>query len=678
MLPIYNKFGLPLLLTGWFIFTLICGFISITTNWENRMVGVIFIVTLFVWASIALYMVCTRLLTSEKTNPVDKPVNQKKRVCRILDIAYILLITALLLILQFCSSRPLLYYILIIILLAILTISILITKKQNPIFSLIKILCFAGLSSLAVFKQFYLAGSVDIGYFAVLNEITAVLGYIPAELAGKQILCPLNHLMISMTNVLMGGDIQTATIYGVVIPSILITLLVYVVARRFIGVRYGMISMIVVNLFTAVIYFRYQANPTEWSWIYYILSISLICLWIQSPKSGRVKFFVLMILSFILIVLAHQFGSFIVLGMLCGAYLASVFVHGKIFTRVLIPFVGYAVILLAGWCINPSYGINFVLSVMRTGLSYFSSKVDSSIPETPTVTPTDNIIETAQMVGTNGYIGIEPPTIFEGLFVGAPMEILQYMCLLIPLLMLAANSRKIGPDKKYLWYIIIPFIVGVGAFSCVCMFYPMMSGRFGCFLAVSFAFGIAALFSAFSEMADTKKKKIFHGAVVVCIICVIGFANIGSPTINDDTTLWYKDYSIDYGLSREDGESAKTIARILPTESTLVRDRGYVEPMRYAVPHQYYIETDNIDKGSISLMETTLKFNPKNYDTETYVMFREKMKHTPNVHVEQYGESELERHRYYGYLGGIYEDVLAKMGDKTYSSGLNMMYMIIK
>ena len=683
MLPMYNKFGVPLLLAGWFVFTVLCGFISITSNWENRMIGGIFIMTLFVWASIVIYMVCTRLFTSDKTNTIDKPVNQSLRICRFLDIAYFLLITVLLLILQFYSARPLLYYILIITLLAILTISILISKKQNPIFSLIKILCFTGLSSLAVFKQFYLAGAVDIGYFAALNEVTATLGYIPAELAGKQLLCPLNHLMISMTNVLMGGDIQTATIYGAVIPSILITLLVYAIARKFIGVRYGMVSMLVVNLFTAVIYFRYQANPTEWSWIYWILSIFIICLWIQSSKSERGKLFVLMILSFILIVLAHQFGSFIVLGMLCGVYLTSVFVHGKFFTRALIPFISYAVTLLTWWCINPGSGINLVIGVMRTGLSYFSSNVGSSIPETPTVTtptvttPTDTILNTAQMVGTNGYIGIDSPTVIEQLFVETPLEILQYLCLLMPLLMLVATTRKTGPNNKYLWYIIIPFIVGVGALSCVWVFYPMMTGRFGCFLAVSFSLGIAALFSAFSEMADTKRKKVFHGAIVVCIVCVIGFVNIGSPTINDDTRLWYEDYTIPYDWTQEDVASAKTIEGVLPNKHTLRMDNGYRYPNSYAEPLQNYLNNRNLVNNNGKWLETLLDFNPYSYSNGTYVMFREKMYSVPNMKADQYGNSELERYHYWGYLSDTYDDILKDRGNGVYMSGDNTLYLII-
>ena len=209
------------------------------------------------------------------------------------------------------------------------------------------------------------------------------------------------------------------------------------------------------------------------------------------------------------------------------------------------------------------------------------------------------------------------------------------------------------------------------------MFYPMMTGRFGCFLAVSFAFGIAALFSAFSEMADTKKKKIFHGAVVVCIICVIGFANIGSPTINDDTRLWYEDYTIPYGLTIEDVVSGITVTNNLPDNYIFARDGSYGELMRYTTPYVYWPYHKNEATNNNGFKkETLINFNPYNYKPGTYIMFREILNSAPNRDVYQYGDSELQRYRYYGYLDDMYENVLAQSGVLAYISGNNKMYVI--
>ena len=518
--------------------------------------------------------------------------SNRNRINRVLDIAYFAILTILLLILQFCDARSLACYILITVLLGVLVISILLMREAHPLFNLLKVIIFSALSSMAVFKQFYLAGMIDIGYFAGLNEVTASLGYMPEALAGKQMLCPLNHLMIAVTKILTFEDIQIATICAVVLPSILITLAVYVISKHFLGIHYGLLAILISNIPAYVIYLRYQANPTEWAWIYYVFLFFVVFLWFKTKDRKKIIFFVLMVVMSILIVMAHQFGSFIVLFLMFGVYLASVFVEGKIFTRMFIPALIYPICLLFWWCMNPGSGINLMLAVMANGLAHFaaSTQTPSEKPEvpttpetpmppavtqlstpstggttavTPTVPPTGG--DVTEAITSSGYIGIDPPNLFECIIAETPMVILSCVCLLLPLLLLAArNIFHNREQRSFLWYFIIPLITGLGFFTCIWMFYTGMTIRIGCFLGVIFAFGLAYLFVSFGKRSDTGSKKILHGVAVVGIVCLFGFVNIATPMINEGTHLWRADYTINNGLSIAELKSTDTITSVLP------------------------------------------------------------------------------------------------------------------
>ena len=704
LLPFYQKYGIALVLSGWLLFTLAFGGLTYLTHGENNTISCIFIVALCGWEAILLYWIFCRIFNK----PIGKRENNLSitascRLARILDIAYFTIITILLLILQFCDARPLAYYILITVLLGVLVISILLMREAHPLFNILKVLIFSALSSMAVFKQFYLAGMIDIGYFAGLNEVTAALGYMPEVLAGKQMLCPLNHLMIAVTKILTFEDIQIATICAVVVPSILITLAVYVIAKHFLGVRYGILAMLISNIPAYVIYLRYQANPTEWAWIYYVFLFLVVFLWFKAKDRKKIIFFVLMVATSILIVMAHQFGSFIVLALMFGVYLASVFVEGKIFTRMFIPALIYPVCLLFWWCMNPDSGINLVLAVMGNGLAHFATttQMPSEKPEvpttpetpvppavtqpsapstggttavTPTVPPTGG--DVTEAITSSGYIGIDPPNLFECIIAETPMVVLSCVCLLLPLLLLAArNVFQNREHRSFLWYIIIPLITGLGFFTCIWIFYTGMTIRIGCFLGVIFAFGLAYLFASFEKRSDTGAKKILHGVVVVGIICLFGFVNIATPMINDDTRLWREDYTITAEWSHADVVSADTLTDILPDSHVLRMDWMYTYPVAYQSHLKNYLEKRDLKNEVGNWYNILLGWSAYDYKENTFIMYREKMNSSPNNTHYRYGDNELESYSTVGYLDGKYQQILEIRGMSIYNIGYNTMYL---
>lgn len=629
--------------------------------------------------------------------------SNRNRINRVLDIAYFAILTILLLILQFCDARSLAYYILITVLLGVLVISILLMREAHPLFNLLKVIIFSALSSMAVFKQFYLAGMIDIGYFAGLNEVTASLGYMPEALAGKQMLCPLNHLMIAVTKILTFEDIQIATICAVALPSILITLSVYVIAKHFLGVRYGLLAMLISNIPAYVIYLRYQANPTEWAWIYYVFLFLVVFLWFKAKDRKKIIFFVLMVVASILVVMAHQFGSFIVLALMFGVYLASVFVEGKIFTRMFIPALIYPICLLFWWCMNPGSGINLVLAVMGNGLAHFAAttQTPSEKPEvpttpetpmppavtqpstpstggttavTPTVPPTGGDVTEAI---TSSYIGIEPPNLFECIISETPMVVLSCVCLLLPLLLLAArNIFQNREQRSFLWYIIIPLITGLGFFTCIWMFYTGMTIRIGCFLGVIFAFGLTYLFASFGKRCDTGSKKILHGVAVVGIICLFGFVNIATPMINEETHLWRSDYTVNDGMSVAELQSTDTITSILPN----VVSYHYSRSSSHQV--NYYIRVSKQELGFPiyqinNAPHKSLYFDIDEYSEGEYINYIEQLKYYPVWNHYQYGDNELESYSIGGYLDYKYSDKLDDKGIKAYDSSTNSLYIVV-
>jgi heme/copper-type cytochrome/quinol oxidase subunit 2 len=111
ILPFYETYGIRLLLTFWFLFTLACGIITVLAKGENATVASISLVSIFGWLVIILFFLFNNIFKHKNDSQeiILSPKN-RWRVLRLLDILYISIYIILLIILQIFDDRPLTYY----------------------------------------------------------------------------------------------------------------------------------------------------------------------------------------------------------------------------------------------------------------------------------------------------------------------------------------------------------------------------------------------------------------------------------------------------------------------------------------------------------------------------------------------------------------------------------------
>ena len=328
---IYQKYGATLLFLLWTLGTTFIGILAIfgTTS-----------ISILVPLAIAWFIYGIFLLWDKYSKPKDqliednilspdKPLENLPVLSRRLEIILNLLFVCgwiiSLLILQYSDVRPIIYYVCCSVMATILVISIIFSKKEKTnITHIIKILLFSSLSSLSIFKIYYWSGN-DTWAHAGYNEVIADIGFLTPAM-GKELDYPLQHLLVVITDILPNLDVRTASLIAITVPSVLVSVTIYLIAKRLIGEKFGLVACILMNLSAYVILWRILAQTTSYGVL--VTSVLLaVCfaIFLSEDKKLNSRYLILYIILIITLSLSLSLSLSLLVIYLVHLFLCSLF-----------------------------------------------------------------------------------------------------------------------------------------------------------------------------------------------------------------------------------------------------------------------------------------------------------------------------------------------------------------
>lgn len=613
---IYWKYGPVLLLIIWFLL--------IAASWTLyifELISIKYALITSIGGIILLYVIyATRkssnaVVNYEADNAAVEPaftpsIGTARNIQRYLDILFFGGSIVLLLILQFTSSRPTVYFILTGILAGLLSFSILISSERIKVsWHIIKIFILSAITTLSSFKYYYWHGN-DTWYHALMNEVIAKTGTL-SFFPGKEVDYPLQHIAVALTDIVSAVDIRIASIIAVTLPSIAVSLVVFLIIRKSVGNKYALIAFLLANVFGHIITWRILAQTTSYGVLVTCVLMLAYFGWLTNSDKNGIRYALLYIVMFVSLILAHQFSTFIILIILFGCWLGSLLTDKKVYTKSMFIFFISLVCMILYWFI--------AVFGFQSSIEIFFSRAESVAEVAPNI---------------DLYINITEPNVLVSLLNGN--EIL-YVCII--LLLVYFSMKYAAPSmrkKNNLLHIIAgALLITVVAFFLSIFFYSGMAHRFLPYLELLATLGLA--YVIYIYLHSTKRNNFHWKAVCMIVVAVsfLAFVNVSYSEIAADNPIWVKEIYTSHSFTTAEITGLTTVTENLPTfYSTIQYDQALNRPLLASL-YRSGLE-QQMDRGNINSAQWSTY---QEYSGE-YLIFRETLLKTPTYQYDTYGSGK--------------------------------------
>lgn len=547
----YHKYGTGLLLLLW-----AAGLIFLSVIGSGILSRVILAWVLFlifiIWDKQSKNTDCeidTNLKSPDKV--IDDTWKLPCRWCRILTIIFFVGVTTVLFILQYYELRPDCYFIICSLLAGVLAISILFSPTHiSSIAHLIKIGVLSFLTTFSLFKVYYWTGN-DTWAHTGWNELVADIGNI-YDILGKEVDYPLQHVFVAITDILTAVDIRTASVFAIGVPSVLLSLAVYVIMRKLIGEKFALVACLLTNLSAFLITWRMLSQTTSYGvLVFLILFMVYLFVIFSENKKLQKRFTILYFLLLIALCLGHQFTGFMVLFILVGGWFGSVIYHKSLFTKEFWLLASSAFIAFIVWLIA-SFGFNQMVSRIVRQFTATSEMIGVDVSVEP-------------------YINITPPSELVVSLINP--ETFTYLCLLSIIYLSVKYALSSSKHHKALHI----FAMCLGLLFSAHFINGLLGGgmahRFLPILAVYVSICIAYLFWYITVKSSSKKKYLNAVLVVICVLVVVfSMVNLPYSEISPDNPIYVKGTTLQGAVTSGDLTGLKTLSAYYPDDVSVYYD----------------------------------------------------------------------------------------------------------
>lgn len=614
IIQFYHKFGTWLLLLLWTIgivlatILFVFGTLSLNILFPFILAWIIFLVFI-------LWDRQTSKVTTQSKNPDKSRDNTlTKNLDTILTIIFVFGVVTVLLILQYYELRPDSYFIICSILAGILAFSILFSPRyKSSITHLIKISIFSFLTTFSIFKIYYWAGN-DTWEHAGWNELVSNIGNIYATL-GKEVDYPIQHIFVAITDILVAVDIRTASVLAIGIPSVLLSVVIYIILRKVIGEKFALISCLLTNLSPYLIEWRIYAQTTSYGLlVFLILLMAYLFAIFNENKTIKWRFYTIYFLLLTILCLGHQFTSFMVIFVLIGCWVGSIIYHKSLLTKEFWLLICSGFVMFIIWIIA-SFGFNQMVARIARQFTVTSENVGVDIYMEP-------------------YVNIIPP---NEIISALTLPLLYTIICLLPILYLSIKY-SVSNSKQHKFLHIVAISTGL-LFCSYCIATIIggnMEGRFTPLLALysSICIGYLLWYLVTKFSANRNQSTLIKVGVgiliVVYVITILPF-----PSISPDNPV-YKEGSVSQdAISYSDLIGLTTLSMYYPDEGDIYCESSYIIGcLAYTTfIHQYHSQKviPNINvRGSLT------NWNTIQNQSKSHLILRDELYSTPASNVIVY------------------------------------------
>lgn len=556
IINIYHKFGTWLVLFLW-----TGGIILLISLYSIGSIPPKYIYpSVLAWVAFIIFLIWDRL-TKNKDEDVYNHITCQNQLLsrwvlserweRILTIIFFIGVTITLFIIQCYEERPLFYFVLCSILAGILTITILFSPKQiSSTVQLMKIGVLSSLTTFSFFKIYFWTGN-DTWYHVAANELVVLIGNLYGSI-GKEVDYPLQHIFVPAVDLISAVDVRIASVLAIAIPSLLLSVVVYIITRKVIGERFALIACLLTNLSVHLIEWRILSQTTSYGiLVFFILFMLYFSIIFTENKILQRRFVILYFISLIALCLGHQFTAFMVIFVLLGGYGGSVLFHKSLINKELWLLVSSVFIMFIVWLVA-SYGFNTMISIILGRFSVTSGGILEGYDIEP-------------------YVNIAPPSELSALL-NTP-EFFIFICLLPIIFLSVKYAHSTDKHHKTLHILAISFGFVFCAYFLSTLIGGGMSARFLPILAIYASICISYLLWHITIKLSKQKKYINKILIGISIfIIVFSMVNLPCDKIAPDNPIYVKGAVLQSSISIGDLNGMKTLSEYYPRDVVIYSD----------------------------------------------------------------------------------------------------------
>lgn len=466
-----------------------------------------------------------------------------KPVKILLEVIFFILFSASLLTLHVSEGRPLVYFVLVALSAGFLGLSIVFLKgKGDAVVQVVKILMVSFNLKYSLFLGYYGVG-VDYWGHLVDNNNLSQYGFIEI-LSGKAPFYPLMHIQVAITDIITDTPIKDATNFAIIVPLVISTICIFLVARSIINARAGLLAMLIVNITDFHTYWGAAPQTTTYGICLYYFLIFFIFRG-ATTKSSKKTWLTFTLFFIPVLILAHAVSSFIalisVLGLIAGSCVYRIFYDNRavILPPILVLLI-YGVVLLQHWFValyNQAREESFFDVIISTLITYVTEHADFlNRPE-----------------AVSGYVAMLPPL----------LERMADTTGLALLMFLSAIGCLFWLSKKYGSAFTFPMIVCTVVLLFITFGFPLFGIRniipSRWFAFMYFFLSIMAAFALLTMLSKTSKKGL---GLMMCFVILssLTFFMTTSTISNGDSCFWLQESTISTAYTIQEVKGAETIS----------------------------------------------------------------------------------------------------------------------
>jgi len=491
---------------------------------------------------LALCLGCAAYIALNKIPITENKYKASRNEKRILDILYLLLFSISLIIWNTSIDRPLSYFLIFSLCAGVLALSIYVSDNRLDYYIQYgKTLLFSFNIKYSIYMLAGFMPTVDPYIHAKMNDLLSQSGTIEV-LMEKEMYFPIMHIQTAVMEIISAVPIKNATNFAVIIPFILASTFVYLVARDLFGEQIGLFSMLLVNV--SDFHINWGSAPQTTSYgiiIYYFLMYVLFKVFYLRSK---LKWISISIFLIFVIIITHAVSSFIFVVTMFCLFLGSILYnylyksrrkasYGGLFLISIIVLIQYWFIALYRKGGQPFFDqIVSSLYYYVTGIAGFLDRPEATVEVATTLSPF--IERFANTLGLTLYL---------------------FFAIIGSLIALSFKHR----DKiKFTYVFIMLILFGITFAFPVFGIRNILPSRW-----FAFEYFFVSMFAAFSIIQVSKllkrgaSKKFF----ITTVFFILAFFMSTSTIANLDSPLWLQESTISTTYTHAEVKGAETLSQ---------------------------------------------------------------------------------------------------------------------
>jgi len=482
------------------------------------------------------------ILTKNRKKISNIPIKSSTKI--IFEIIFFFLFSISLWVLYINDGRPPLYFVLIALCTGFLALSILSIKtKIDTVLQIVKIFMISFNLKYSLFISFVGTG-IDYWVHLADNNNLVQYGFIEL-LSGKEQFFPLMHIQVAINQVVTNTPIKDATNLAIIIPLVISSICVFLIARKIFDVKIALIALLIVNITDYHTYWGSAPQTTSFGICLFYFLIFVILQAAASTRNGMPWNITLLTLMLVLI-LTHAVSSFIFLitlvGLFVGSYVYKIFFdyRATLLTPILIVLL-YGVMLLQYWFIaiyNEISGKPFFNVIVST-LDYYLTEHAAFLSRPESVTE---------------YIMILPPFI-ERAANTFGLVLLMFLAVVGCLYWLSDKNRNRFSFSMLACTVLLLFITFVFPLFGIRNIIPTRWFAFMyLFLSIMAACGV---FFLLTRIPTHRLGTVIFALIIICLTFFMSTSTIS----NLDSPLWLKESTISTSYSHQELQGTETLIK---------------------------------------------------------------------------------------------------------------------